>query len=382
MSLSLSEKASKSKSSLHDSNSSSNDDNDDQDQDQDVSPSLRFSTREQQEIAAALAAQSFHLPGNTSYWQDLRQYCLNNHPVLGICCHHRWHPARRGARVLCLVTSIVFGLVLTNIVWLWAQHHEKQTNSLSFSVYVGETVGQGVQGKNNTAAAAYTQSLVDVDDQNRVQVTGDMIFLWTVGGALHGWFDNVIWTCTVCTCCNNFARLDQYQKYGTGIVTLILLLVTAIATLTLVMRMAVENGNDVDPNALELQDMQSAGLFDDAIDLSSLTSSTNRAQYKEFVLSVAVELVLALVVHYPIVAFVLFSGILNIGGRFPWLGGRPEELRREKEAQAGDNEDLEKQDTDSTTEELPGMTASGEKSSSPSDDKDSKQAAVETVSSS
>ena len=296
------------------------------------SPSQRFSTREEQDIATALAAQAFHLPGNSSFWQDFRQYIGNNHPVLSFCCHHKLHPATLWARLLCLLTSAIFGLVLTNIVWLYANAGDKHNkHNLSLTVNVGDTIGQGVN--HNATAHAYTQYLLSVDEANQVEITDDMIFLWTVGGALHGCFDNLIWTCTVCTCCS-FARLQRYQRYGAGLVTFILLVITAVATLTVVLRVAMENDQQA---AADLQDIQSAGLWDDQVDLTSLTMSTNGAQYKEFLIACAAEFWFALWFHYPLVALLLFSGVLNIKGRLPCLGGRPQELRR-LEATESENE--------------------------------------------
>lgn len=311
--------------------------------------------QQQQEVVEALASQAFHLPGNETAWQDWKQYIGNNHPVLGICLHHPWHPAAWWARVLCLVTSAVFGLVLTNIVWLWAYNNHERNDSLAFNLDVGDTIGQGVRNTNTTA----TQYLLAVDESNQVQVTADMIFLWTVGGAIHGWFDNIIWTCTVCTCCS-FSRLDKYQRYGTGLVTLVLLVITAAATLTVVMRVALENDQEAQT---DWQELQSAGLFDDAVDLSSLTDVTNTAQYKEFLMATAVELCLALVFHYPLVAVILFTGVLNVKGRFPFVGGRPEELRRMQGKQDNDDDCEHNKSGKDETKTRTIETASKEKSS-------------------
>lgn len=45
-------------------------------------------SRQQRELIPALAWRSYHLPGN-SWCQDWMQYYKNNHPVFGICCHHK-----------------------------------------------------------------------------------------------------------------------------------------------------------------------------------------------------------------------------------------------------------------------------------------------------
>ena len=115
----------------------------------------------------ALSEQRFHLPGGT--WKsDWYQYFANNHPVFGICFHFPEHPIGKFMRFMCLLSSVVFGLCMTNLFWLWARESDK--NETLFTVDVGSRPGSNL-----------TQFVVDVDENNQVQVTPDMALLWTVG---------------------------------------------------------------------------------------------------------------------------------------------------------------------------------------------------------
>lgn len=272
----------------------------------------KSSDRSHDRLIKALSEQAYHLPGYV-YWQDFRQYCLNNHPMFGICFHHKLHPVGWGMRALCFLASIVFGLVITNIVWLWAEGLDD--NGPVFSVDVGENAQRGTN---------VTQYLVDINEDNHVEVTKDMIVLWTLGGAIHAFFDNTIWTLTICSFCNpggRFEHLHKYKRFGVGMLAFAILFITAIATLSVVLRAAMESDEEVQYNELK-----SAGLFDDAVDFKG----HNKESY-EFLMSYGVELAMALLIHFPIVGFILFSGCLNVRGKIPMLGGRPYEVLQEEE---------------------------------------------------
>jgi hypothetical protein len=114
--------------------------------------------------------------------------------------------------------------------------------------------------------------------------------------------------------------LRKYKRYGVGILTFAVLIITAVATLSVVLRASLANDEEVEFNKLK-----SAGFFDDAVDLGD----QGKESY-EFLLSYAVELAVALLFHFPAMGFILFSGVLGCG-RISILGGRPYELRREEE---------------------------------------------------
>ena len=73
---------------------------------------------ETNQLVQALATQKFHLPGN-SWCQDWFQFFANNHPVFGICCHHRLHPIKFVTRVVALIGIITFGLAITNVCYVF-----------------------------------------------------------------------------------------------------------------------------------------------------------------------------------------------------------------------------------------------------------------------
>ena len=65
-------------------------------------------------IVLLLAKQAYHLPGN-SWYQDWWRYMVNNHPIFGICCLHKLHPIRACTRIVALVGSLIFGLLLSQV---------------------------------------------------------------------------------------------------------------------------------------------------------------------------------------------------------------------------------------------------------------------------
>jgi hypothetical protein len=69
-------------------------------------------------LIQCLALQAYHLPGN-SWRQDWTQYMLNNHPILGVFCHHPKHPIKACTRLVALVGTVVVGLAITNLFYLF-----------------------------------------------------------------------------------------------------------------------------------------------------------------------------------------------------------------------------------------------------------------------
>ena len=68
-------------------------------------------------IRQKLSLRSYHLPGN-NWTQDLDMYIRNNHLIIGIFCHHKLHPVKWYHRLVLLLGSFAFGLIITNIVYL------------------------------------------------------------------------------------------------------------------------------------------------------------------------------------------------------------------------------------------------------------------------
>jgi hypothetical protein len=67
-----------------------------------------------------LALQAYHIPGN-SWSQDWNQFMLNNHPILGMICHHPKHPIKACTRFVALIGTVVVGLAITNLFYLFCK---------------------------------------------------------------------------------------------------------------------------------------------------------------------------------------------------------------------------------------------------------------------
>lgn len=284
-----------------------------------------LSREELETVIPALAVRSYHLPGY-SYWKDWFSYLANNHPVLGICCHHRLHPVRVGIRVLSLLGSIAFGLAATNIIWLYFQGHDDPTLLTLGAANVTDTVAA------TPVAGAAVSSVMGAPQGSSggVQISLSMVVLWTIGGSAHALFDNTVWFIAACVCClprrhTQYARYKRFQKFGTFFVLVVAVLSAAVASLVVLLRaVAQTSGASVDMSGL-----------DDQVDLGGVREASSF----RFLISYCIELALALFVYYPLLAFTLFSGVLGCG-RVPILGGRPYEIRceeRRKNKQTGRN---------------------------------------------
>jgi hypothetical protein len=312
------------------------DDNDDDDDDDDSN---------RQAVIAALLVRAYHLPGNTSWWQDWYQYIINNHAVLGIWFHHQYHPVSRKMRICFLLASALFGLALTNIIYLAFVFTDTDYNRGYVTIHV---INATDYTSVTTGIGAPPPTVLDTAVSSVLSVTNGNIALWTIGSALHALFDNVIWALaactwyvlqeteevmfliippyTICTCrgpnsCMEGrgltpAKLARYKSTGVFFVVLAVVMVTALATFVVALRAALnENVNAV-------HDVHSYGLSDDQVPLFQV----EQAHDYQFVLAYLIELLLNYFFYYFVVGTVLFSGLLTCG-RFPVLGGRPYELR-------------------------------------------------------
>jgi hypothetical protein len=291
-----------------------------------------MSERESSRTIPALALRAYHLPGN-SWCDDWVQYFANNHPLFGICCHHRLHPVTAKWRLIHLVGSIVFGLAVTNIIWLWFivnDQHDVNDPVLTISFGGGIRTGNSTVSTGNYTDTEYSNSTAEaaLQGHQEIAVTEGMLILWTIGGGLHALFDNTVWYMTACVCCLPGQPLQCLYKYkwcGTYVVVLLVVIFTAVASFVVVLRASLEEDDMVDAG-----DLNSAGIVDDSIDLSN-GIDRDREKYR-FLLSYTVELLLALLVYYPVVGTILFTGILGCG-RLPVLGGRPYEVECERKLQ-------------------------------------------------
>ena len=287
-------------------------------------------TEERERIIAALSEHAYHLPGNTSWMQDLWQYLTNNHPVIGICCHHKYHFLRAGPRLVALIGSVCFGLIITNVVYLIFVFTD------SDSVYV--------EWKTNATRTGWQP---DLDDNVSVlSVSNVNLVLWTVGAFVHGLFDTAVWSLAACTCLKaseeGESSLRRKRSMGVFVVVELVIFVTAIATLTVALRAAIDNGDDDDAGGDYVDVTTEDGLGNSVSvtrppaitnitkveDIAFLEVPKNASDY-EFLVAYMIELMLSYFLYYPVIGIILFSGILTCG-KAPVLGGRPYELQKER----------------------------------------------------
>jgi hypothetical protein len=264
-------------------------------------------------IFTALAWRAYHIPTWT-WCEDYFQYFANNHPVLAICCHHPRHPIRWPMRLLNLFVSVVFGLLVTNLIWLFfALDDNHDAEDALVTIRLGDNA--------NVNATRLDQ----VNESNEIAITEGMLVLWTVGGGLHALFDNTIWYLSACICCLPFAHsdeaLERFQKYGSLFVVCSTICLGAAASFFVVFRASLSDNEDA-----SVQELGTAGLADDQID--PFTDFDDKSSF-DFLLSYVVELALALFVYNPLVGTILFSGFLGCG-KIPILGGRPYEVAQEQ----------------------------------------------------
>lgn len=286
------------------------------------------------EIIPALAMRCYHLPRN-SYCEDWMQYFQNNHPLLGLFCHHKHHPIRLRLRLLHLTGSVVFGLAVTNIIWLFFYYNGTDQGEPVMTIQL-----RGFSDNNNdenngasTAAAANGTFASDAspasdDDNNnyaannKIAITQGMVLLWTVGALLHAIFDNTVWYMTACVCCLSSRKVSAYRQWGTYTIVVSVLVIAVVATLAMLIRTTVE----------EMQ--QQSGYNNYNADEPRVSSITNRpsslslheASVVQLLICYAIEFAIATLLYYPVIATILFSGILGCGN-MPVLGGRPYEIK-------------------------------------------------------
>lgn len=252
-------------------------------------------------VIPALLNRAYHLPHN-NWCQDWMQYMTNNHPLFSICCHHRYHPISRATRIFALIGSVLFGLAITNIIYLAFVF----TDSDYDKAYV-------------EIPANITNPQLD-ETADMISPTNGNIALWTVGGILHGTFDNLIWSLAACSCLKDSPFLDRYRGRATLLIFGLVIVVTAVATFAAALRAALDEDN--------VEQVSNYGLLNDnQVNLWQVESVSDY----EFVLAYLVELGLNYFVYYPVLGTLFFSGILSCRGRCTFFGGRPYEVQVERE---------------------------------------------------
>lgn len=258
---------------------------------------------EEDAVVQLLALQMYHLPGN-SWCQDWMQYMRNNHPVFGICCHHKLHPIGSCQRIIALCGTVLFGLALTNLFYLFYLWNPR------FDQVVAE--------------------FVTTDGDSWTLTTG-MLLLWTLGSSVHCAFNLAIWHIGACACCRSGGCCQSCAccpSLGKHLSRVLILCIVAIAVMIVLLRVAITNQQDnlaeQDTNNISGDKKVNIGIDD------TLSLDVESASQFQFVAAYLVEMVLSLFVYYPIGGTVLFSGILACGCKIPLLGGRPYEVALEE----------------------------------------------------
>jgi len=223
-------------------------------------------TDEKLMMVKLFSIRSAHLPGN-NWCQDWVQWMMNNHPLLGLCCRHRSNPVGSLPRLIILLTSACYGLIATNLVYLFYRRNE------------------GANGNYGDF------------------VTYENITLFTLGGILHSLADLCMWHLTACACClpdvhGRKKACGFIGKLGPFVAVLVAVTMVAVATFALLSRLDYED------------EMEDEGVKSSVILVSFVS-----------------ELGLVWTYWHPLLSTFFFTGL--IWPIFPCIGGRPKELARQ-----------------------------------------------------
>ena len=260
-------------------------------------------------LVPKLASRAYHLPGN-DFGQDWKQYVLNNHPLLGICFHHRLHPLKTAQRLLMLLGSFAFGIAVTNAIYFWFIMTGRDSNAeafaLSFSVESGENA-----------------------PSSTISVSYGLIALLTVGSGSHALFDRFVWSLGACKICRPGGVFEGQTRcnadWGKYMAVLLIMLVVCGTSFVVVIRALMEKGDeDID-------------IFHD-----SNKDRDFQAQDFKFLIGYLIEFTVSLFVMTPLIEFTLFSGLLGCCS-LPILGGRSREIAMEKKAEKEQQKNAQKE---------------------------------------
>jgi len=256
------------------------------------------------QIATKLASRAYHLPGY-DWKQDWIQYIVNNHLLLGICCHHPLHPLNLGTRMLLLLGSFSYGVAVTNAI------------SLLFLI-TGTTDEEEVFTVNLVVKLPGQQS-----NPQAFPVTMGILLLLTVGSGSHALFDHFLWNLNACGCCRS-VRKGYYV-----LIFLVIAVVVAFSSCILVM-------------SASMGGWPSCGQCD-GLDFKEIFNN----QDYFFLTAYVLEFAISSLIYCPVLETVIFSGILGCCGRIPIIGGRPYEMRKESKMQPDEKSECQSQNEES-----------------------------------
>lgn len=228
-------------------------------------------------------------------------------------------------RAVQLLGSTAMGLIITNIIYIGFIHNDNQDAFLD-DLTKSDASGQTDSVVRMSGLTEEQQQLIE--EYTEVQFSAGMFVLWTVGSAAHAIFDSSMFYITSCACCkwDQANPMMQKTKRICNVFVIIgVILITAVASVAIIMRVILEGGGEV--TVAEL----SSGTG--GIETEQLSNKDNY----EFLLSYALELASSWLIFFPFVDTILLSGVLS--RCCPCLGGgRPAEVREEEAAARGDVE--------------------------------------------
>jgi hypothetical protein len=293
-------------------------------------------------LVPLLALQAFHLPGN-SWCQDWIQYMTNNHPVFGICCHHPLHPIGSCTRVVALLGSIIFGLALTNLFYLFFLLNPAFNQTL----FVVQAFG------------------------DEWPLTTGMLLLWTIGGSVHAGYNLVMWHIAACACCRTGGCFEGSSilvaccpSLGKRLIRVFLLISIAFGAMVVLLRIGIAHNNTNSSSSSSSSNNQEEDDQGGISVVEEWNFEVGEAEEFNFLVGYLVEMVLALFIYYPLGGTILFSGCLGCGC-IPVLGGRPFEVaaeeryckRRREQQQQQQQQQLRTNPTGETTTTLASTTS-------------------------
>ena len=244
-----------------------------------------------------LAARAYHFPGNT-WCEDWFQYISNTHTVLGLFFHHPLHPLRLQERLVILFGSVAIGLTISNMTYMYFIKNGVEVDEELFTV-------------NLTWLG-----------MSEVVITKLMLTLWTLGSFLHTVFDLGLWHMKACTLCRYGGQIDdRMARWGRVVGLFIVVLAMAVGSYAVLLRASIEYKGEGSEGSSVEEAIRNNEFYE--IDFGGKRSF-------RFLLGYLVEFLLAMFVYYPIAVTVLFSGVLGCRGRIPILGGRPREIKKER----------------------------------------------------
>jgi hypothetical protein len=263
-------------------------------------------------VVRLLALQVYHIPGNT-WCGDWCMYMRNNHPVFGICCHNKLHPIGSCQRIIALIGTVLFGLALTNMFYLFYLWNPK------FDQVVAEFIGE--------------------DGTTTWTLTTGMLLLWTVGSSIHCAFNLAIWHIAACACCQSGGCCESCAccpSLGKHVSRVLIVCILACTVMIVLLRVAITN-----EERIQQEDFESiVGDDDKKVHINiddGLVLDVESASQFQFVAAYLVEMALSLFVYFPVIGTILFSGVLSCGCKVPLLGGRPYEIAMEEKRRNNNN---------------------------------------------